>query len=416
MTTLQLAEYYSSQLGGSGKGFASGSGLDVHSLLAKLPGLPWGRYKGEKHLPGHNFTGAQTNLDKRLDADDAPKPDSKPVNRVDEAAMYHDIAYRDAPDLQAKHKADREMIERLDAIEKPTFKERVERFFVKKAMQAKLKLGGGTASPAGALLAEERHREFRRPKHLLKVKVFNKDDIWSADLINMPPERGYKYCLTVIDLYTRYAWVVPLKRKTATEVKEALEKIIKESGRKPKKLWTDKGREFNKKALKEEGMELYHTENEGKAVVVERFNRTLKRRLFKRFTAQGTQRWKEILPEIVEQYNNKVHSSIGVSPEKASKDPLLIRKRTMENNFENESAAAAPSATQKKPRFRPGDRVRIFKYKNKFEKGYVGYWTSEIFEVAEVLGTSPVTYRIKDLDDEEITGKFYEEELQKTEL
>ena len=389
MNKLQQAEYYS-------------RGLDFHSLLSKLPGLPWTKFKGEKHLPGHNFTGPQTNLSKRLEADGkTPKADSKPVNRVDEAAMYHDIAYRDAgEDLEKKHEADREMIKHLDNIKDPTFKERVERFFVKKAMQTKLKLGA-------SLYAEERHKEFRKPRRLLKVKVFGKDHIWSADLINMPPERGHKYCLTVIDLYTRFAWVIPLKRKTAVDVKEAFEKIIEE-GRRPKKLWVDRGNEFNK--IHTLQIEPYHTENEGKAVVIERFNRTLKRMLFKRFTAQGNQKWLEILPEVVSAYNHKVHSSIGETPERASKNPESIKKRTMKNNFENDGKE------QKKPRFEVGDKVRIFKYKNKFEKGYVRYWTSEVFEVTEVLGTSPVTYRIKDLDDEEITGKFYEEELQKTEL
>lgn len=108
--------------------------------------------------------------------------------------------------------------------------------------------------------------------------------------------------------------------------------------------------------------------------------------LFKRFTAQGNQKWLKILPEVVSAYIHKVHSGIGETPVKASNDPESIKKRTMENNFSNKGME------QKKPRFKVGDRVRIFKYKNKFEKGYVGYWTSGIFEVVEVLGTSPITY------------------------
>lgn len=161
--------------------------------------------------------------------------------------MYHDIAYREAgQDLEKKHEADREMIKHLDNIKNPPFKERVERFFVKKAMQAKLKLGASLDTPVSDLYAEERHKEFRKPRRLLKVKVFGKDQNWSADLINMPPERGYKYCLTIIDLYTRFAWVIPLKRKTAMEIKEAFEKVIPKDGRKPEKLWIDLGTEFNK--------------------------------------------------------------------------------------------------------------------------------------------------------------------------
>ena len=173
--------------------------------------------------------------------------------------MKHDIIYRDNKDIETRHHADREMIKELDSIENPTFRERVERMFVKKALQAKIALGQGisendshqTHSGRGSVFtdqkiyAEERHREFRKPKHLLTVKVFHKDDIWSSDIIHMPPERGYKYCLTVIDLYTRFAWVIQMKTKTAKEVKAAFEKIIRESKRFPKRLWTDKDGAFN---------------------------------------------------------------------------------------------------------------------------------------------------------------------------
>ena len=117
------------------------------------------------------------------------------------------------------------MIKELESISNPTFREKVDRALVIRLLKAKLSLGMG--------LADEIHKEFRRNKHFLKVKVFNKDDIWSADLINMPNERGFKYCLTVIDLYTRYAWVIPLKNKTGMIVKQAFETIMKQSNRKP---------------------------------------------------------------------------------------------------------------------------------------------------------------------------------------
>ena len=393
-------------------------GSDIQKALTSLPGLPWAKHSKEKHMPGHQFTGANTNLERRLNPDDTPKADSIPVNRVDWAAYRHDLAYRDNNDIQTRHAADKKMIQELEAIENPTFRERVERMLIKKMLQAKMFLGQGvpkadrrSVSRKDRIFADERHKEFRRPKHLLKVKVFGKDDIWSADLIEMPSERLYKYCLTVIDLYTRYAWVVPLKTKTALEVKKAFETIFKQSKRRPKKLWCDAGREFFNKEVKPLFNEVYHTENAGKAVVVERFNRTLKSKLFKKFTEQGNQKWLRILPKIVKEYNNKIHSSIGETPARASKNPALIAIKTTDNNFENER-----TLKKQKPKFEVGDRVRIFKLKNMFEKGYKGYWTSEIFEVDEVLNTSPITYKIKDLDDEEIKGCFYANELQKTEL
>ena len=397
MSNLEQAYRYSSALKHGG---------DIQKMLTKLPlSFPWSKYKRELHLPGHNFTGTGTNLDKRLNPDDTPREDSKPINRVDAAAYKHDLRYRDNHDITSRHQADRDMIEELDSIPDPSFRERIERMLVKKALQAKMKLGQG--------YADERHKPFRKPRHLLKVKVFNKDDIWSADLVEVPPERGYRYLLTVIDLYTRYAWVVPLKRKTGSSVREAFEKIFKESGRRPKRLWTDAGKEFYNNQVKPLFETVYSTQNEGKAVVIERFNRTLKQMLFKKFTEQGSQKWQGILPEIVSRYNNKIHSSIGASPSEASKNPASIRDKIMKHNTENENN---PELQNKKPKFKVGDRVRIFKWKNRFEKGYKGYWTREIFVVEEVLPTIPVTYKIRDLEDEEITGRFYENELQKTEL
>ena len=108
-----------------------GGELDFQKLLGKFPGLPWAKYKVKKHLPGNNFTGAQTNLDKRLFSNQ-PVPASEPINRIDAAAMRHDILYRDNKDLEARHAADRRMIQELDAIRNPTMHERFDQAIVKK--------------------------------------------------------------------------------------------------------------------------------------------------------------------------------------------------------------------------------------------------------------------------------------------
>ena len=118
--------------------------------------------------------------------------------------------------------------------------------------------------------ADELHREFRKPKHLLKVKVFDKDEIWSADLVELRGEPQFKYILTVIDLYTKCAWVIPLPNKKGQTVADAFKRIMNESGRKPKKVWVDKGTEFHNQYVKALPFEIYSTLNDGKAVVVER--------------------------------------------------------------------------------------------------------------------------------------------------
>lgn len=110
---------------GGDKAKPSTVGGDIQKALTNLPGLPWAKYSKEKHMPGHQFTGANTNLEKRLNPDDTPKPDSIPVNRVDWAAYRHDLAYRDNKDIESRHAADKKMIQELDAIENPSFKERI---------------------------------------------------------------------------------------------------------------------------------------------------------------------------------------------------------------------------------------------------------------------------------------------------
>ena len=93
-------------------------------------------------------------------------------------------------------------------------------------------------------LADELHKPFRRPQQLRKIYFRSKDNIWNADLVIMPTENNYKYILTVLDGFTRYAWCVPLKDKKGETVSNAFKEIMKKSNRKPNKLWVDQGKEF----------------------------------------------------------------------------------------------------------------------------------------------------------------------------
>ena len=226
------------------KDVKTGDGLvDIQKFLSKLPGLPWAKYPGEQHLPGgYQACGPGTRLDIRLDDDGVPRPGEEPINRVDQTCYQHDIAYQNAgDDLSKKHEADRIMLQELNAIQNPTLRETLDKLLIKGAINTKLKLGLGLLDPEKdrEQLAKELFKEYRRPPVFLKVKVFDKDDIWAADLVEMPKEHlgrlgKYKYILTVIDLYTKYGWAIPLKKKTATETKAAFERIFKSSRRTPK--------------------------------------------------------------------------------------------------------------------------------------------------------------------------------------
>jgi hypothetical protein len=102
-----------------------------------------------------------------------------------------------------------------------------------------------------------------------------------------------------------------------------------------------------------------------------------------------------------------------MSPAEASKNPNKIIKTIMNGNYENENNL---TKRQNKPKFKVGNRVRIYKYKTHFEKGLTHKWTPEIFKVSKVLLTSPPTYELVDLKGEEILGKFYSNQLTKTEF
>ena len=163
-------------------------------------------------------------------------------------------------------------------------------------------------------------------------------------------------------------------------------------------MWVDKGKEFYNKDVKEL-IELYSTENEEKSSVVERWIRTMKERMWKYFTDDNTNHYVDILPDLVEDYNNTRHSSIKMTPVEASKkkNELTVWRNLYPNHLEIRDI---------KPKFSVGDKVRISKKKKTFEKGYTTRWTEEIFTIVEVKHTSPVTYKITDLNREEIKGSF----------
>ena len=267
---------------------------------------------------------------------------------------------------------------------------------------------GGRRKKKVSVLAEELHKPVRRKFKRRRVLVSGIDKIWAADLADMQAfsklNRGIKYLLAVIDVFSKYGYLIPLKDKTGKSVASALKTIFKE--RKPEKMWVDKGKEFYNKDVKEL-IELYSTENEEKSSVVERWIRTMKKRMWKYFTDNNTSVYIDILPDLVEDYNNTRHSSMKMTPVEVSKkkNELTVWRNLYPDRLKNIDI---------NPKFSIGDKVRISKKKKTFEKGYTTRWTEEIFTITKINRTSPVTYKIADLNGEEIEGSFYEPELQKT--
>ena len=153
---------------------------------------------------------------------------------------------------------------------------------------------------------------------------------------------------------------------------------------------------------------MYSTYNEGKSVVAERFIRTLKNKLYKHMSVTGKNVYYDVLDDVVNEYNNTKHSTIKMKPKDVKND----KKRVYID--EHNEKDATKSSSSERSRFKVGDRVRISKFKNIFAKGYTPNWSREIFIVNKINDTVPYTYNIKDLNDEEIRGSFYDRELQKS--
>ena len=216
--------------------------------------------------------------------------------------------------------------------------------------------------------------------------------------------KGIKYLLCAMDLYSKYAFVVSLKDKKGISIFNGFNKIIKQSGRKPNKIWVDKGSEFYnhvfKKWLSDNDIIMYSTFNEGKSVVAERFIRTLKNKLYEHMTTTGKNVYYNILDDVLNGYNNTKHNPIKM-------EPIGVK---------NNKRVYIDEHNKKSARYNVGDRVRISKFKNIFAKGYTPNWSKEIFIVDKINDTVPYTYNLKDLNGEEIIGSFYNRELQKTKL
>ena len=284
----------------------------------------------------------------------------------------------------------------------------VYKFFDKKSTGSGFKKLKNTTKPSSSILADELHKPIIRKFNKSKVYLQFKDNIWEVDLADMQSlsreNKGIKYILCVIDLYSKYAFVIPLKDKKGNSIVNAFDKIIKQSNRKPNQIWVDQGGEFYnhvfEKWLSDDDIDIYSTYNEGKSVVAERFIRTLKNKLYKHMTATGKNVYDDVLDDVVNKYNNTKHSTIKMKP----------------IDVKNNKRVYIDEHNEKDSKFKVGDRVRIARYKNIFAKGYAPNWSSEIFIVDKINDTVPYTYNLKDLNDKEIIGSFYDKELQKTKL
>lgn len=292
-------------------------------------------------------------------------------------------------------------------------------------------------------IASELHKPVRHRFLRRKVIVSAIDDVWGIDLVDMSKKAdgGYKYILVVMDILSRYGWAVPLTSKSSRETGDALKKIMKTSGRNPRRIWADMGGEF-------QGFDNYHKDlgdityfttlaDVRKVNPVERLNRTIKEMMWFKFTKQemkgNPKRWAARLPKIMKRYNNTPHSGLDppkkfftgdiaeyemyvrkLSPHMASSNDIesylldVLRAQVSKHRFNVENAKKI------KPDLKVDDYVRIKLPKEKLKKGYVQKWSLKVYKVVLINSTVPVTYRVEDTRGNILPTGYYREELQKS--
>ena len=290
-------------------------------------------------------------------------------NELEKACFQHDSAYADHKNLINRTEADKFLRDKAyDIASNPKYDgyqrglaSMVYKLFDRKSMGSRSNKLENTTKSNSSILADELHKPIIRKFNKRKVYSQFKDNILGVDLADMQSlsrkNKGIKYLLCTIDLYSKHAFVISLKDKKGISIVNAFTKIIKQSNRKPNKIWVDQGGEFYnnyfEKWLSDNDINMFSTYNEGKSVVAERFIRTLKNKLYKHMTATGKNVYYDVLDDIVNKYNNTEHSTIKMKPIDVG---------------DNNKRVYIDEHNEKDSRFKVGDRIRISRYKNIFAK------------------------------------------------
>lgn len=262
------------------------------------------------------------------------------------------------------------------------------------------------------------HRDVKRKFTRRKFITSGVDVQWGADLADVSNTSKYNdgvtYLLIVIDVFSKYLFIEPLKSKRAKDVLQAFERVLRHD-RAPHILQTDKGGEFNNKLFKsglgKRDIVYFTAQNENiKVSPVERVIRTFRNKLHKLFQSKRSYRYLEDLQGLVASYNSTPHRSLPnrLSPTDVNKDNEAIVWDFMYNRNQND-----PPALKQELKFKIGDLVRLAYNKYTFQRDYQQKWTSEIFKVAErFISQGTRNYRVDDFAGDAVIGSFYEQELQ----
>jgi len=254
-------------------------------------------------------------------------------------------------------------------------------------------------------------KTFERRRYL--VQGFK--ELWNIDLLDMQKyfrkNKSFKYILVIIEALSKKAYCRPLKNKTASVVLASFQDIIKEAGYFPKLLHSDRGSEFKgvfKKYLDQNGVKLYHSFTKNKAILAERFCRTLRSRLNAIMSHNKNKVWHLYLDSVIKSYNNTPHSRHKLSPNSVTEDNQFLVWRRLYKGYPEQKRKQLPSKLQ------PNDIVKIANNKLIFEKkSATQNYTTENFRISRVEDTVPWTYKLVDEGGNELSGGFLKEQLLK---
>ena len=380
--------------------------IDIHEKIGKLPIVP----KRGFTLPNMYYCGPYNPLEKQSiynQKGNILRYFQKPTGKTDEICAQHDVDYSLAKSLKDKHIADKKMIDSINKL--PYNQKQWGTFLVKNIISSKRKLGLGNDFNMEAL-SEELNKPVINKFPRKKIIVNYIDEIHSCDLVDMVKysrmNKGYKYIFTNIDVFSKHAWSFPVKSKKISDIKPCFEKISKK--RKPKFIWSDKESSFfSKEMLKffeDNNVKIYYTNSNLKAVVIERFNRSLRELMMKEFVKNNNTVWYNILQKLIKFYNNRYHNTI--------KDKPINVNKTNEKYIKN--TIYKYDITNKIPKFKINGIVRIsLKRRELFDKPSSNIkWSEELFKIHSIDKSNVISYKIKDMNNEMIQGIFYEKELQ----
>ena len=398
--------------------------IDIHKTIISNPISknllkPWGSFAKEGSLRSklfNKYTDPGNPIEKQVDfhplTGQIYKINDPPLSNNDRCSMFHDIDYTVAENIgrNAKDVKNR----KLEADNKwlGCFKIKTPYdALAYSAIKTKKTLGLGNN-----FTMEDLSKELNKPTinkfERKKIIVNYIDEIHSTDLVDMSQyskmNKGYKYIFTNIDVFSKIAYAFPLKSKKIQDIKPCFKKIFKND--KSEFIWIDKEPAFLSKEMqqffKDNNVKIYHTNSHLKAVVIERFNRSLRELMMKEFVKNNNTIWYNILPKLIKIYNNRYHSTIKMKPIQVNKsNEKYIKEKIYTYN-----------KTSKNSKFKINDLIRIsLKRRDLFDKpsGNIK-WSEELFKIHSINKSNVITYKIKDLNNNIIDGVFYERELQES--